>query len=112
MFSTGDASLASFSTTGGSVSLGNWPRMAETRSRISCAPTSPFFSSTKVTKTWETPSAEVERSSSIPLTVFTASSMRLVTWVSTSSGEAPRKVVVTVTVGKSTLGKKSTPKLW
>jgi len=62
-----------------------------------------------VTHTIETPSAERDRSSSMPLVVFTASSMRLVTWVSTSSGDAPRRVVVMVTTGMSTLGYKSTP---
>ena len=47
----------------------------------------------------------------MPLMVFTASSMRLETWVSTSSGAAPRSVVVTVTTGRSIFGKRSTPSL-
>ena len=55
------------------------------------------------------PSAEVERRSSMPLMVLTASSMRLETCVSTSSGAAPRSVVVTVTIGRSIFGKRSTP---
>ena len=78
--------------------------MLATLSRTSWAPTSGSFSSTKVTHVIETPSADRDRSSSMPLTVFTDSSMRLVTWVSTSSGDAPRSVVVTVTTGKSILG--------
>ena len=53
----------------------------------------------------ETPSADTESMSSMPLIVLTASSMRLVTWLSTSSGEAPRRRVVTVTTGISTFGK-------
>ena len=47
----------------------------------------------------------------MPLMVLTASSMRLVTCVSTSSGAAPRSVVVIVTTGKSIFGKRSTPEL-
>ena len=53
--------------------------------------------------------AETERSSLMPSTVLTASSMRCDTSVSTSSGEAPGKVVRTRTVGRSTEGKRSTP---
>ncbi len=104
MLMTGEASVEIFSITGGSTSLGRSRVMAATLSRISWAATSGSFSSTKVTHVIETPSAERERSSSMPLTVLTDSSMRLVTWVSTSSGEAPRRVVVMVTTGNSILG--------
>ena len=62
-------------------------------------------------KTCEMPSAEVDRSSSMPETVLQTSSIRLVTCVSTSSGEAPRKTVVMVTMGSSTLGNRSMPSL-
>ena len=55
--------------------------------------------------TCETPSDEVERSSSMPLMVLTASSILSVISVSTSSGAAPGSRVVTTTVGKSTFGK-------
>ena len=55
--------------------------------------------------TCETPSDEVERSSSMPLMVLTASSILSVTSVSTCSGAAPGSRVVTTTVGKSTFGK-------
>ena len=55
--------------------------------------------------TVETPSEEVERSSSIPLIVLTASSILSEISVSTSSGAAPGSRVVTTTVGKSTFGK-------
>ena len=59
--------------------------------------------------TCETPSDEVERSSSMPLIVLTASSILSVISVSISSGAAPGRRVVTTTVGKSTFGKRSTP---
>ena len=59
--------------------------------------------------TCDTPSDEVERSSSMPLIVLTASSILSVISVSTSSGAAPGSRVVTTTVGKSTLGKRSSP---
>ena len=61
--------------------------------------------------TCDTPSDEVERSSSIPLIVLTASSILSVISVSTSSGAAPGRRVVTTTVGKSTFGKRSSPSL-
>ena len=61
--------------------------------------------------TCDTPSVEFERSSSMPLTVLTASSILSVISVSTSSGAAPGSRVVTTTVGKSTLGKRSRPRL-
>jgi hypothetical protein len=82
-----------------------------TLSRTSWAATSLFFSSRKLTKTIETPSDEVERSSSIPLTVLTASSILSVISVSICSGAAPGWIVVITTVGKSTLGNWSTPSL-
>src|SRR5262245_25175247 len=45
----------------------------------------------------------------MPLMVLTASSTLSVTSVSTCSGAAPGRRVVTVTVGKSTCGSRSTP---
>ena len=59
--------------------------------------------------TCETPSDEFDRSSSMLLIVLTASSILSVISVSTSSGAAPGSLVVTTTVGKSTLGKRSRP---
>src|ERR1044071_5967991 len=55
------------------------------------------------------PSIDVERSSSIPLIVLTASSILSVISVSISCGDDPGLVTVTVIVGKSTFGKRSTP---
>src|SRR4030095_16784113 len=60
-----------------------------------------------ITKTSETPSDEVERNSSMPLMVLTASSILSVISVSTSCGAAPGSRVVTVMVGNSTRGKRS-----
>jgi hypothetical protein len=62
-----------------------------------------------VTKTWDTPSLEIERNSSMPLMVLTASSILELTSVSISFGAAPGSSVITLTVGKSTFGKRSTP---
>ena len=45
----------------------------------------------------------------MPLIVLTASSILSVISVSTSSGAAPGRRVVTTTVGKSTFGKRSRP---
>ena len=47
----------------------------------------------------------------MPLMVFTASSMRLVISVSTSSADAPGFETVTMTVGRSIFGKRSTPRV-
>ena len=60
-------------------------------------------------KTCEMPSDEIDRSSSMPLIVLTASSILSVIWVSMSSGAEPGWRVVTVMIGKSTFGKRSTP---
>ena len=58
----------------------------------------------------ERPSCDVDSMWRTPSTVFTASSMRFDTWVSTSSGAAPRNVVVIVTIGNSIFGNRSTPR--
>ena len=55
------------------------------------------------------PSDEVELISSRPLMLLTASSILLVISVSTSSGDAPGLMTVTVTIGASILGIRSTP---
>ena len=56
----------------------------------------------------ERPSCEVDSMCRTPSTVFTASSMSLVTSRSTVSGDAPWNRVVTVTTGNSTSGNRST----
>ena len=60
-------------------------------------------------KTCETPSTEVERSSSMPLMVLTAPSTLSVISVSISCGDAPGLTTVTVIVGRSIFGNRSTP---
>ena len=69
-------------------------------------------SSRNCTMTTETPSLVVERSSSMPSIVLTISSIGLVTPLSISSTLAPLSVVVMVTIGKSTFGKRSRPRRW
>ena len=108
---TGAASVSSFCTIGGSAAVGNSARIVLTLSRTSCAATSPFFSRSNRMETIEMPSDEIDWSSSMPLIVLTASSILSVTSVSISSGLAPTRTVVTVTRGKSTLGKRSTPRV-
>ena len=80
-----------------------------TLSRTSWAATSTLFSSWNWMKTCETPSVDTDRSSSMPAIVFTARSILSVISVSISSGAAPACLVVTVMIGKSTLGNRSTP---
>jgi hypothetical protein len=106
---TGAASRLNFSTTGGSVPTGSRGMMVDILSRTSCAATSPFFSSLKPMTICDMPSLVVERNSSIPETVLTASSTSLVTADSISSTDAPLSVVVTTTTGMSTFGNSSTP---
>src|SRR5215213_8332476 len=109
MRSTGAASVSSFWTMGSSAVSGRSPVISPTLSRTSCAATSAFLSRRNVMKTCETPSTEVERSSSMPLMVLTAASTLSVISVSTSCGPAPGLTTVTVMVGRSIFGKRSTP---
>ena len=84
--------------------------MVATRSRTSWAAVSMSRLRLKVTITTEVPGPEIDRSSSIPSTVLTASSIRLEISVSTSSVEAPGSWVRIETVGRSTEGNRSTPR--
>src|SRR2546427_4586839 len=106
---TGTASMSNLSMIGASVPAGNWDKMVFTLSRTSCA----AMSRLRSRKNWivmrETPSMVVLLSSSIPWTVLMISSNGRVTLVSISSGDAPRRVVVTVTMGSSTFGNWSMP---
>src|SRR5262249_30302122 len=108
--STGAASGSNLSTRGCWIVFGSSGRTLFTLSRTSWAATSVSFSSTKLTMTCEIPSDETDRSSSMPLIVLTASSILSVISVSICSGAAPGCTVVTSTVGKSTFGKRSTPR--
>lgn len=108
---TGDASGSIFWTVGSSMPFGRSGIVSWRRSRTSCVATSVFFSSTKRMTTWETPSLVIDVISSMPLIVLTASSIFSVISVSTSSGAAPGRRVVTTTTGMSTFGKRSSPSL-
>ena len=107
--STGEESGSTFSMMGESVPAGRRESTVPTFSRTSLAASCTLRSRTNVAKTCDCPSMVEERSSSSPLIVLTTSSMGLVIWLSISSGEAPWSVVVIVMVGRSTLGKMSTP---
>src|SRR6185295_17214963 len=109
MRTTGAASVSNFCTMGCSAVTGRSLTMRSTLLRTSCAAMSGFFSSRKVMKTCDTPSTEVERSSSIALIVLTAPSTLSVISVSISCGDAPGLTTVTVIVGRSIFGKRSTP---
>src|SRR5215470_6141310 len=56
------------------------------------------------------PGPEIERSSWMPWIVLICSSSFCATWVSISSVEAPGSSTRTLTVGRSTAGKRSTPR--
>ena len=76
---------------------------------MSCAALSMSRLRLKVAITNEVLPEETERSSSMPSTVLTASSIIWETSDSVSSVEEPGRVVRTETVGRSTDGKRSTP---
>ena len=80
-----------------------------TASRTSCAATSMLRFKLKLIVTIDIDSVEVERMLSIPSTVATESSIKRVTVLSISSGEAPGRAVRTLIIGMSTSGKRSTP---
>ncbi len=111
MVTTGVLSLLNLATTGGLASGGKSRTTVLTRSRTSCAAVSISRFRLKVARTIEAPCTETERRLSMPSTVLTTSSMRCETSVSISSGEAPGSCVRTLTVGRSTDGKRSTPSL-
>src|SRR5262249_27817092 len=109
--STGDASGSILSTRGCWIVFGRRGSTLFTLSRTSCAATSVSFSRVNMMMTCEIPSDEMERRSSMPLIVLTASSILSVISASTCSGAAPGCTVVTVMLGKSIFGKRSTPSL-
>ena len=107
---TGEESLLNLAMTGGRTSSGSWRRIPETRSRTSWAAVSMSRSRPKVMMTKELLPEETERSSWIPSTVLTASSTFCEISASVSSVEDPGSTVRTETVGRSTDGKRSTPR--
>ena len=105
----GDAPGSILLMTGWSIPFGRSGMTRLTLSRTSCAATSTGLAMSNVTTTIETPSLDVERSSSMPLIVLTAPSILSETSLSISSALEPGRVVVTTTIGKSTLGNWSRP---
>ena len=79
---------------------GSSRRTADTRSRTSWAAMSTSRFSSNVATTSDAPRPEIERSSAMPSTVLTASSIRCEICDSISSGEAPGRPVRTRTVGQ------------
>ena len=86
------------------MSRGKRRAATATRSRTSWAAVSMSRDRSNVMMTNDVPVPEIERSSVMPATVFTASSIGCVTVTSTSSGDAPYSSARTETVGKSTDG--------
>ncbi len=109
MVTTGAWSLSNFETTGGRISRGRLRTAMATLSRTSWAATSIWRFRVKVTMTIAVPGPEIERSSWMPWIVLICSSSFCATWVSISSVEAPGSSTRTLTVGRSTAGKRSTP---
>ncbi len=107
---TGELSLSNLETTGGWTSSGRLRRTPATRSRMSWVAVSMSRLRLKVAMTKELEPEETERSSSIPSTVLTASSIFCEISASVSSVEEPGRDVRTETVGRSTEGKRSTPR--
>ena len=108
--STGAWSLSVLEMIGVRMSRGRLRRTAAILSRTSCAATSIWRLRLKVMRMSELPGLVIERSSLMPWMVLTASSIFWETWVSMSSVEAPGSSVRTETVGRSTAGKRSTPR--
>src|SRR5215813_1808685 len=106
---TGAWSLSNFAMIGGRISRGMLRTAMATLSRTSCAATSIWRFRLNVTMMTAVPGPEIERSSLIPWIVLICSSSFCATWVSVSSVDAPGSSTRTLTVGRSTVGKRSTP---
>ena len=107
---TGAWSLSNLDTTGGRISRGTLRVAMATLSRTSWAATSIWRLRLKVTMRTTVPVPEIDRSSWMPWIVLICSSSFWATSVSISSVEAPGSSTRTLTVGKSTEGKRSTPR--
>src|SRR5215510_7861545 len=106
----GSRSLSCFMIIGGSMSSGSRRTTDCTRSRTSWAATSMLRSRLNVMFSIDWPGADTERSSLMPSTLLTASSRMSESWLSTSSTDPPGREVRTITLGRSTDGKRSTPR--
>ena len=105
----GCASGSIFVICSGRVSRGNWLTICASLSRTSWVAASMSRSRVKVIVTREFPWSDDARSSSMPLIVLTASSMRFVIVVSISSALAPGRFAWTDTIGASVFGIRSRP---
>src|SRR5215510_7945030 len=94
---------------GGRISRGMLRTAIATLSRTSWAATSIWRFRLNVTMMMAVPGPQIERSSLMPWIVLICSSSRWASWVSVSSIEAPGSSTRTLTVGRSTAGKRSTP---
>ncbi len=81
---------------GSSASVGNSPLARSTRSRTRCKATSPGTFGVNSTVINDMPSALLERISWMPRMPLSSFSIFMVTAVSTSSGETPSYMVVTL----------------
>ena len=106
----GAASGSIFWMFSGRVSRGNWLTTPASLSRTSWTAVSMSRSSVNVIVTRALPWSDDARSSSMPLIVLTASSMRLVICVSISSALAPGSIALTFTTGLSVFGIRSRPR--
>src|SRR5262245_3976645 len=106
---TGACSLSNLMMIGGRISRGMLRTAIATLSRTSWAATSIWRFRLNVTIKMAVPGPQIERSSLIPWIVLICSSSRWASWVSVSSIEAPGSSTRTLTVGRSTVGKRSTP---
>ena len=107
----GSAVTSKRTIVGSSICSGRRLRIAATFSRTSAAATCGSTSSRNSRPTRENDSVELETTRFTPLIPATASSMGLVTSVSTSSGDAPGYTTLTLTNGKLTSGNRSIPSL-
>ena len=101
--------MSTFCTVGGSVSAGKRRSIWLTLACTSLYATSIFLSKVKVILILETPGEEDDWICSMPGVVLIAASIMLVILASTTSGLAPRNVVLTKITGKSIEGIRSTP---
>jgi hypothetical protein len=106
---TGVASGSTLAIRGSSMSTGSLFRIRATFSRTSWTARSMSRSRINSTVTRESPSVLLDVIVFTPLIVLTAPSILSVMSTSITSGLAPFKCVEIVTIGKSTLGKRSTP---
>ena len=98
--------ISSRCTKGGSISRGNTARVWSTFWRTSSVTFCRSWPSSNWITVVEAPLLTTDSMDLMLEMPATASSMGRVTWVSSSAGAAPLSVIVTVTAGKTMLGKR------